>query len=124
MFEKKFDHIFEDVEFPSKVSASDIMHSRQDSVQHLWQNNKFIYDKDESGKYINPFTSNYIKRSLFFLFFGKKPRFPNLSAGIINHHVIAVVCTFVSFFLLTFDIFYKNSSANSYLIISFYSSNT
>ena len=99
----KFDHIFEDIDFPSKkatskLTPSQMMQCRQNAVQPLRTNNKFIYEKDPSGKFVNPFQSNYIKRSLHYMLFGKKPRFPGLlrTGEHINHHAVAVICTYVS----------------------------
>jgi len=100
MFEDKFDHIFEDIQFPSMSTPSDMTRQRQDAVQHLRKNYKFIYVKDDQGKFVRPFSSGYILRSLHYLLFGKKPRFGKLlQAGEnLNNHAIAVVCTFVSIF--------------------------
>jgi hypothetical protein len=116
VFERKFDHIFEDIEFPSRTIPSDSGRLRQQAVQHLRLSNRFIYTRNDEGKFVNPFTSDYIKRSLYFLLFGKKPRFANLleSGQNINHHIIVVICTFVS--ILSTNIFdicvevYPNSS--------------
>src|SRR3954462_14788475 len=97
VFESKCNHIFADTIFPSRTSKDEnIGKKRQDAIQPLREKNKFIYSR-EDGKYTKPFTSNYIQNALEFLIFSKKPRFKKLlTAGeYINHHVIAVVCTFV-----------------------------
>jgi hypothetical protein len=104
LFEKKFDYIFEDIKFPETTPA-ETARVRQDSVQPLRHNYKFIYVRDSSGKLTRPFASDYIKRSLYFLLCRKKPRFASVLAKgeHINHHTIAVVCTFVS---ICFDYLY------------------
>jgi hypothetical protein len=124
----KFDRIFEDVAFPSKkttskLNTSQIMECRQNAVQPLRTNNKFIYEKDANGKFVNPFTSDYIKRSLHYMLFGKKPRFAGLlkSGEHINHHVVAVICTYVSIF---YQCFMQSLFSNFSLIIYSYSLNS
>ena len=76
---------------------------RQDAVQPLRIMNNFIYIKDDEGQLTKPFYSDYIKCPLYFMFFKKKPRFANIFQDEkINHHTIAVVCTFVSIFSFKF----------------------
>ena len=75
-FVKKIDYIFEDIQFPAKGTSAETTRLRQDFVQPLRRNNKFIYAKSPSGKLVKPFTSSYIQRSLYlYLFCCKKPRF-------------------------------------------------
>lgn len=98
VFDCKFDHIFEDIEFPQNSTSAEMVKARQQSVQSLRLNNKFIYTKNEAGKLVHPFTSDYIKRSLNLLLFRKKRRFPRLLPKDVhlNLHVLAVICTYVS----------------------------
>jgi len=80
----------------AKNTPAEKIRARQDAVQSLRTQNKFIY-ATQDGKLVKPFYSDYIRRSLNFLLFRKKPRFPNVLRGQhINHHTLAVVCTFVS----------------------------
>jgi hypothetical protein len=100
VFEAKYDLIFEDIKFPVRDKNADIIKQRQDVLQPLRANNKFIYSRGDNGKFVKPFTSQYIQKSLEFLLFGKKPRFAKIlkSGEYINCHVIAVICTFVRIF--------------------------
>jgi len=98
VFDRKFENIFEGIKFEGQGQTKRAKQARQNAVQHLRERRRYIYIKDSSGKFVRPFTSLYIQRSLYFLFFRRHPRFGNIFGRDqhINHHTLAVVCTFVS----------------------------
>ena len=93
---KHYKIIFAEIKFP-QTTYEDKMIVRQDAVQYLSKQDRFIYVQ-QGTKLVKPFCSDFLMCVLNILFVGLKARFPHVLRGLksVSLPMLGLACMWVS----------------------------